>query len=216
MSLHNLQFFPTTSTPRIVQFLLTTVLVLCTSASFGQILTLTPSLSLSESYDDNIFETSTDEETDFITTITPGIILRYQPSSNTLLDLDYHADIQLFARNTEENQIGQRGTIRFTSPITPFISIALRDTLIITEEPGDRFADIDETTGLRSVSQESRQRTIRNRATANLEILLTARSTGIPLDNLIENVEDPTKSMNSAIPLAWNLDTSLTLVGEIV
>jgi hypothetical protein len=192
MSLHNLQLFPTTSTPRIVQLLLTTVLVLFTSAAFGQVLTLTPSLSLSESYDDNIFETDTDEETDFITTITPGILLRYQPLSNTLLNLDYRADIQLFAKNTEENQVGQRGTLRFTSPITPFLSIALSDTLIFTEEPGDRTLEIDQQTGLRSVSQESRQRTIRNLATANLDILLTARSTlGFLFESLIENVEDP-------------------------
>ena len=192
MSLHNLQLFPTTSTPRIVQLLLTTVLVLFTSTSFGQILTLTPSLSLSETYDDNIFETSTDEETDFITTITPGILLRYQPSSNTLLDLDYRADFRFFAQNTEENNIGQRGTLRFTSPITPFISITLRDTMIITEEPGDRTIEIDEQTGLRSVSQESRDQTFRNSATANLDIFLTARSIlGFLYDSLLENVEDP-------------------------
>jgi hypothetical protein len=192
MSLPTLQFFPTTRTPRMVQLLLTAVLVLFTSAAFGQILTLTPSLSLSETYDDNIFETDTDEETDFITTITPGILLRYEPSSNTLLNLDYRADFRFFAQNTEENHVGQRGTLRFTSPITPFISFALSDTMILTEEPGDRTIEIDEVTGLRSVSQESRERTFRNSAIASLEILLMARTTlGLLYNSLIENVEDP-------------------------
>jgi hypothetical protein len=156
------------------------------------VLTLTPSLSLSETYDDNIDETDTDEKTDYITTITPGILLHYQPSSSTLLDLDYRADFRFFAKNTEENHVGQRGTLRFTSPITPFLSITLLDTMFLTEEPGDRTIEIDEVTGLRSESRESRQRTFRNRATANLDILLTARLTlGFLYNSLIENVEDP-------------------------
>ena len=191
MSVQNLLLCLPASYPRTVQFFIITILLFTAAESFGQILTLTPSLSLSERYDDNIFQTDTDEETDFVTIVTPGIQLRYQPASNTLLELNYRTDFEFFAKNPDQNQIGQRGTLRFNSPITPRISIDLHDTLIITEDPGDRFVDIDEATGLRSESQEDREQTIRNRAAATLEVLLLARSTlSLLFDSLIEDVED--------------------------
>jgi hypothetical protein len=174
-----------------VQFFIMALLLFSASESFGQILNLTPSLSLSERYDDNIFQTSTDKETDFVTIVTPGIQLRYQPASDTLLELDYRTDFEFFAQNTEQNQIGQRGTLRFSSPITPFLSLTMSDSLIITEEPGDRFVEIDEVTGLRSISQENRGQTVRNRAVATLQALLSARSTlSLLFDSLIEDVEN--------------------------
>src|SRR5438874_4443040 len=43
----------------------------------SQRLTLTPSLSIGERYDDNIFETQTNKQHDFITVISPGIHVRY-------------------------------------------------------------------------------------------------------------------------------------------
>jgi hypothetical protein len=172
-----------------VPFFITTLLLFSASASFGQILTLTPSLSLGERYDDNIFETSTDKESDFVTVVTPGIQLRYQPTSSTLLELDYRTDFEFFAQNSDQNQIGQRGTLRFASPITPRLSLTVRDSLIITEEPGDRFVEIDEETGLREISQGSREQTIRNRAAATLEFLLAARSTlSLLFDSLVDDV----------------------------
>lgn len=192
MSLQNLLLCLPASYPRTVQFFIMTLLLFTASEAFGQILTLTPSLSLSETYDDNIFQDDTNEEADFITTLTPGIQLRYQPTSTTLLELDYRMDFEFFAQNSDENQVGHRGTLRFASPITPRLSIALRDTLVITEEPGDRFVEIDEATGLRSESQENREQTIRNRATATLEYLLASRSTlSLLFDSLIDDVEDP-------------------------
>ena len=192
MSLQKLLLCLPASYPRTMQFFITILLLCAASEAFGQILTLTPSLSLSETYDDNIFQTDTDEETDFITTVTPGIQLRYQPASTTLLELDYRLDFEFFAKNSDQNQVGHRGTLRFASPITPRLSIALRDTLIITEEPGDRFVEIDEATGLRSESQENREQTIRNRANVTLEYLLLSRSTlSLLFDSLIDDVEDP-------------------------
>jgi hypothetical protein len=176
----------------VVQLSIVAVLLFSAAESFGQILTLTPSLSLSERYDDNIFQDSTGEETDYITIVSPGIQLQYQPSSETRLDLNYYANFEFFARNTEQNQISQRGTLRFNSPISRLFSIAVNDTLFITEDPVERVIEIDEVTGLRPTSQESREQTIRNRAIATLDVLLTARSTlSLLFNSLIEDVEDP-------------------------
>src|SRR5262245_59989620 len=50
----------------------------------SQRLTLTPSLSLGESYDDNIFTTQTDKQHDFITVLSPGIRAQYLSPAPTL------------------------------------------------------------------------------------------------------------------------------------
>src|SRR5262249_12041678 len=63
----------------------------------SQRLTLTPSLSLGERYDDNIFETQTNKQHDFITVLSPGIRVQYLPTAptqGTQLDLNYHAAIE--------------------------------------------------------------------------------------------------------------------------
>jgi hypothetical protein len=206
MSLQNFFLCLPASYLRMVQFFIMALLLFSASESSGQtlpsgrilpqipsgqILVLIPSLSLSERYDDSIFQDDTDEETDFVTIVTPGILLQYQPASETLLELDYRADIEFFAQNTDQNQIGHRGTLSFSSPITPSISITASDNLIITEEPDDRFVEIDDVTGLRPTSQENRQQTIRNRANARLEALLSARSTlSLLFNSLIEDVEE--------------------------
>ena len=52
------------------------VLLLHTRESNAQILTLTPSLSVGERYDDNIFQTRDNKVDDFVTTITPALHLR--------------------------------------------------------------------------------------------------------------------------------------------
>lgn len=192
MSVHTLSQWPATKCPWVVQLAIAIGLLFFARESCGQTLTLTPSLSLAERYDSNIFETDTAEETDFITTISPGIRWRYQPSSETLLEGNYNVNFEFFAENTDQNQVGQRGNLRFSSPISRLFSIAVSDSLIITEEPVDRVVEIDQETGLRPTSQESRQQTIRNRATATLDVLLTARSTlSLLFDSLIEDVEAP-------------------------
>jgi hypothetical protein len=64
---------------------------------------LTPSISLREEYDDNIFLTADDEEADFITSIYPSVSLSY--TSNLLtLSLDYGIDIKLYMHNPDENE----------------------------------------------------------------------------------------------------------------
>ena len=58
-------------------------LTLVAVAAYGQEpsqrLTLTPSLSLGERYDDNIFATQTNKQHDFITVLSPGIRAQYSP-----------------------------------------------------------------------------------------------------------------------------------------
>src|SRR5262245_40479538 len=61
---------------------------------------LTPSLRLSESYDDNIFGTSTNRESDFITRVTPGLDGGYRSDPLTLTaNGAFESDI--FAKNPQ-------------------------------------------------------------------------------------------------------------------
>lgn len=162
------------------------------SSLYAQILTLTPSLSLSERYDDNIFQTSFDQQDDFVTVVSPGVRLQYVPLADMTLDVDYRADIELFADHSEQNQVAHRGSLQFVSQLTRLLSLSLRDSLVITEEPEDRVIDIDEETGLRSVSEQQRERTIRNRAEATVDLQLAPRTAiGLLFDSLLEDVEIP-------------------------
>src|SRR5690348_6574960 len=75
-----------------------------------QTLTLTPFVSLGERYDDNIFLTSSNKVSDFITLPAAGIRLRYVPSQVTSLDFDYRVDGQILAKHSDQNAVSHQGT----------------------------------------------------------------------------------------------------------
>jgi hypothetical protein len=166
--------------------------VLSPARSRGQILTLTPSLSLGERYDDNIFQDQTDKVDDFVTSVTPGVALRYTPSLATELDLDYQATFEFFAENASQNQTTQRGTLDFTAPLLSFLSIELSDWLLLTQEPADREIPIEDVSGLRPASEQRRDRTLRNQADIAFDIRLLSRwALGVSSGVFIHNVGVP-------------------------
>jgi hypothetical protein len=170
------------------------LLLLLAPSTYGQVLTLTPSLSLSERYDDNIFQTSSNKESDFVTVVTPAIRVQYTPAPETTLDIDYRAAIEFFAENSGQNQVSQHGFLRLTFPLARVLSLDVRDTLVITEEPGERVLGIDEVTGLRPVSEQSRRRTLQNRAHGSLELRLAPRTTlGLLFESFLDDVDVPSE-----------------------
>jgi hypothetical protein len=171
------------------------ILLVFTADVYGQILTLTPSLSLGERYDDNIFQNDNDKVYDFVTIITPGVNLHYVPTTDIDLTFEYLPSFQIFARNPDENFIGHRLLFDFAFPLSRILSLGVSDGLIITQEPGDRTVDIDQATGLREVSQQRRGRTVRNTANAFARAQLAPRTTlGLSFDSLYEDVENPTQT----------------------
>lgn len=72
---------------------------------------ITPSISIREEYNDNIFLTNTDEEEDFITTINPSLNLTYNTSILTLA-LDYGLDFKFYVNNSDRNQTSLSNTQR--------------------------------------------------------------------------------------------------------
>ena len=54
-------------------------------------------------YDDNVFLDSSDEKDDFIITLSPGIAFRQPFQEDSLLSLDYHAEINKYSDNTSQD-----------------------------------------------------------------------------------------------------------------
>jgi hypothetical protein len=175
------------------------VLALIATAAYGQEpgqrLTVTPSLSLGERYDDNVFETKTDKQDDFITVLTPGIHVQYLPTAPTLgtqFDFDYRAAIEFFADHSSENNVDHRLSLTLVSPLTPSLDVRLRELFVLTEDPLGRDERLSDPTGLRPASQQQRQRTIRNEAEGRADIRLGGRtSLGVRFGNLIDDVDIP-------------------------
>src|SRR5437867_3295901 len=116
--------------------------ILVATAAYGQEtsqrLTLTPSLSLGERYDDNIFETRTGKQHDFITVLSPGIRAQYLPTAPTLgtqFDLDYRAAFEFFADHSGENNVAHYLSLMLNAPLAPSLQVRLRELLLVTEEP---------------------------------------------------------------------------------
>ncbi len=181
------------------------VSVLGPALAWSQVLTLTPSLTVGERYDDNIFQRSGDEidqqtgqrlrkVDDFITTISPAVQLRYIPRPETVLTFEYQPTLRIFADNDNQNHVSHRLGLNVESPRSRRFSLEVGEQLVITEEPGDRLREVDdinENPDVRSESDEDRERTIRNTADITLDVGLTPRiALGLLFENLIELVDD--------------------------
>lgn len=94
-------------------------------------LEITPSVSVGEEYNDNIYLTETDREDDFITKISPAISLKYaiQPLD---LSLDYSLNFKFYGNHSDLNEtsIGEVQTVQFKNQYRPLklLFIDLSDT----------------------------------------------------------------------------------------
>ncbi len=102
------------------------------------------STSFSEEYDDNIFLTESNEEEDFITSVTPSFSLACSTQS-TNFAANYRPKIEFYAGNSDENETRHNGNFTLDSQLTPRLSFRMMDTLIFTnardvvwEGEGDR------------------------------------------------------------------------------
>lgn len=88
-------------------------------------LTIIPSLGVSEQFNSNIFNTVNDHRSDFITGITPGILVNLStPSASG--SLSYFPTIQIYAKNSSQNDVLQNlnGSLDATLlPSTLFLSL---------------------------------------------------------------------------------------------
>jgi hypothetical protein len=87
-----------------------------------------------EQYDDNIFLSETNEQDDLITTVSPGVDLKYE-SPTELIDIDYEFQESIFRDRSEFNYSGHRGRVEARKDFGPRLSASIREVFISSEEP---------------------------------------------------------------------------------
>ncbi|WP_136526850.1 TIGR03016 family PEP-CTERM system-associated outer membrane protein [Geomonas ferrireducens] len=102
--------------------------VLAASPALAADFKVNPSLSLSEEYNDNLFQTAQREKTDFVTRVQPTIALSAEGGGFTT-SLSYGVDYRYFAKNSRSYQLDHRaamlGNLRF---FDDFFHVDLSDT----------------------------------------------------------------------------------------
>jgi hypothetical protein len=109
-----------------------------------------PYITAQEEYSDNIDLTPHNKKSDFITTIYPGIRFSTLPRSETTrelrrptetggerfgLDLDYRLGLVFYGKETDNNYIGQNGTLNAWYTVAQKLTFRVSEYLIRSEEP---------------------------------------------------------------------------------
>jgi len=133
-------------------------------------LTLTPSLTISEQFNDNVFLTHSNKSSDFITQFTPGLTLQaQQPGFQLLSSLNFTAEI--YAKNTELDNAANR--LSFLTSVSyqakPGVSLSLTEGLTFNRNNSNAAA----ISGIASGQEESWS----NVLAPNVSVQLTPRTT---------------------------------------
>lgn len=97
---------------------------------------ITPSLSIGELYDDNLFFSSTNRKQDFFTRVSPGIQAGYQSTQLTLLG-GYTSDSEFYSRHQELStlQMRQRALVEVKARPTELLTLSGKGTYAKTRAP---------------------------------------------------------------------------------
>ena len=119
-----------------------------------------PRISLSEVYDDNINLDSTNEKSDYITTLSPGIDLRIT-SPKTSLTLDYAPAWVWYDKNDQYDTTRHTGVLDIGHSISQRLTFNFSDTYTKSEEPLEEDEEVESARTTRNTYQ-------RNTGTARL------------------------------------------------
>ncbi len=103
---------------------------------------VTPRITVDGTYDSNIFLDSENEESDFITSISPGIGFTLL-EKNTGVELNYQLNVVRFAENDDQDFVGHTGMLDAWYRAGRNVKFGITDTLIRSNDPLDRFAEED-------------------------------------------------------------------------
>lgn len=104
---------------------------------------ITPSISIREVYDDNIYLDPTDEISDYTTEISPRINLNLVTEKSNLM-FDYAPTLVFYAKESQNNTVRQSGTVTYNRNLTEHFNFHLSDTYFRTEEPIEDREDTEE------------------------------------------------------------------------
>ena len=107
--------------------------------------TFTPRVSVSETYDDNIDLDPDDEESDWITVVSPGANFQLK-TQYTQLALDYEAGFSFYTKNSSRDTTRHRAQISWDQLLAKYLRLNLNNTFSRSEDPltveDDRITDI--------------------------------------------------------------------------
>jgi hypothetical protein len=111
---------------------------------------VTPSLSVNETYDDNIFLTNTNKVSDYITVTTPGIAMSLL-REHTNLRLNYTPSFVWYGDRTDLDTIRHSAGLSFGQDLAQRLRFDLTDTYLQSEDP---LQDVQDVQGLRRTRNE--------------------------------------------------------------
>ncbi len=127
---------------RLVSFFLMLACLLIPRPSFSQNrIEFTPSISVSETYDDNIDLDSTGEQSDYITAVSPAFNLSVQ-AENKDLTLYYSPSFVWYDKRSEDDTVRHSGSLGYDQQLSQHINFHLSDTFLKSEEPIEETEDI--------------------------------------------------------------------------
>ena len=97
---------------------------------------VTPSLSIGQLYDDNLFFSPTDRKQDFFTRVSPGLQTGYQSTPLTLLG-GYTFDSEFYSKHQELNtiQMRQQSLVQFKAMPTQMLTLSAKGTFAMSRAP---------------------------------------------------------------------------------
>jgi hypothetical protein len=114
--------------------------------------TLHPYIGVQEEYNDNINLTERNRVDDFITTVYAGLTIPPLEATdlkkkNFGIDLDYRFGLAFYAKETDSNYIQHEGTLNTWYRMSPRWTFRLREYLLQSQEPREKYYDPEGTTG---------------------------------------------------------------------
>ena len=190
-------------------------------------MTLTPSLSVSKRYDDNLFFTETNKDGDSATFIIPSVTLTYESKYITLSGR-YQGRVEYYTSHPDLNRYSQDASFDLKLPfllhIARGLDIRITEAIIYSPElPAFSFEEQPQETN--EGVQVRRTDTIRNRAGATISYIWTPKfSTALSYSNLIvgystdPNLQEPIVhdsslqiGYKSSASTQWNLSYGLSV-----
>ncbi len=102
---------------------------------------LMPTISVNETYDDNIYLRKTDKTSDFITAVTPSLTLTLL-NEHTKLALSYAPSFVWYADQTENDTIRHVASANWDQKLSQYLSLNLTDSYIKSEDPLEDTLDL--------------------------------------------------------------------------
>ncbi len=121
-------------------FFVTFLLFPCRSSAQTRI-EVTPMVSVSETYDDNLDLENTNKKSDFITTVTPGADLSVQ-SEKTNLALRYFPSFVRYADYDQYNSTRHSAGLNLGQSLTEYLKFDLTDSYLKSEDPLEDTLDL--------------------------------------------------------------------------